>query len=139
MIPLVDNVLQLGHKLIDKLIPDPEARSQARLELMQLYHNGELKMLEASMSAILAEAQSEDRWTSRARPAFLYVMYSMILSSIPMGVLFAFAPTTADAIIHGVGLWLSSIPSELWTLFSVGYLGYAGARTFDKIKGRKLL
>jgi hypothetical protein len=31
------------------------------------------------MAAVLAEAESPDPWTSRARPSFLYVMYVLLL------------------------------------------------------------
>ena len=87
------------------------------------------------MSAILAEANSSDPWTSRARPSFLYVVYVFILAALPFGVLFAFMPGSADAVVVGVKAWLEVIPDAMWTAFTVGYLGYAGARSFEKLKG----
>jgi len=132
MVPVLDSILDIGEKLIDKLIPDPKAKAEAALKLRQLQQSGELEELETRMSAILAEAQSQDPWTSRARPSFMYVIYVMILSSLPMGVLTAFNPEVAHAIAGGMKEWLAAIPDSLWTLFGAGYLGYAGARTFDK-------
>ena len=85
IIPLVE----IGAKLIDRLIPDKEAAAKAKLELLAMQQQGELKELEVRMSAILAEAQSADPWTSRARPSFLYVVYLLILFAIPMGFLSA--------------------------------------------------
>ena len=64
----------------------------------------------------------------------MYVIYILILSSIPMGFLFAFQPEVADAVIQGFTGWLQAIPDSLYTLFGAGYLGYAGARTVDKMK-----
>ena len=125
-------LLEVGAKLIDKLIPDPEAKQKAQLSLLELQQRGELKEIEAAMSAIVAEAQSNDKWTSRARPSFLYVVYIMILASIPMGILFAVSPTTAANISAGMASWLGAIPEEVWWLFGAGYLGYTGARTIDK-------
>jgi phosphotransferase system glucose/maltose/N-acetylglucosamine-specific IIC component len=87
------------------------------------------------MSAIIAEAQSSDPWTSRARPSFMYVIYVMILMSIPMGILSAFNPAMAVAISAGMKSWLSAVPDSLWTLFGVGYVGYTGARMMEKRKG----
>ena len=81
---------------------------------------------------MVAEASSPDPWTSRARPAFLYVMYVMILSAIPMGIVYAVDPTIADNVAKGFGTWLTAIPSELYALFGVGYTGYAVMRTYDK-------
>lgn len=129
-------IINLGSKLIERVFPDPKERAAAQLELMKLQQKGELKAMETSMSAIIAEAGSGDKWTSRARPAFLYVIYIMILASIPMGFLFAANPETAKAITEGVQAWLGMIPEDMWTLFGIGYLGYAGARSFDKRKGK---
>ena len=128
-------ILDVGGKLIDKLLPDPEAKLKAKVELEKMAQAGELTELETRMSAILAEAKSADPWTSRARPSFLYVMYCMILASIPMGIVSAFKPETATAIAAGMQSWLSSVPTELWTVFGIGYTGYTVARSaWDKKK-----
>lgn len=131
-LPVIDGLLDVGGKLIDKIWPDPAEREKAKAQLLQMQQNGELKELETRMSAILAEAQSSDPWTSRARPSFMYVMYAMILASIPMGVLHAFDPSMAVNIADGMKAWLSAIPQEMWMLFGVGYTGYAWARSKDK-------
>jgi hypothetical protein len=134
-------ILDIGSKLIDKVWPDPEKKAEAQAKLLTLQQNGELKELEISMSAILAEAQSSDPWTSRARPSFLYVVYVIILSAIPMGVLHAISPDTATNIAVGFKAWLEAIPDPMWYLFGSGYLGYSGARSFDKAKmynGKKM-
>ena len=44
--------------IIDKVIPDKEARARAKLELLALEGTQELKQIEARLSAIIAEAQS---------------------------------------------------------------------------------
>jgi hypothetical protein len=131
----LDSVLNFGSKLLDKFIPDPAQKAAAQLELLQSAQDGELKQLQVQMSAIIAEAQSSDPWTSRARPSFMYVIYVMILMSIPMGILSAFNPAMAVAISAGMKSWLSAVPDSLWTLFGVGYVGYTGARMMEKRKG----
>ena len=118
--------------LIDKIIPDPEAREQAKLRLMQSEGQQALQEMQASLSAILAEAQSADPWTSRARPSFLYVIYALILAALPMGVIYAYDAATAKAITGGFHDWLAAIPEPLVQLFGMGYLGYTGARSFEK-------
>jgi len=118
--------------LIDKIIPDPEAREQAKLRLMQSEGQQALQEMQASLSAILAEAQSADPWTSRARPSFLYVIYALILAALPMGVVYAYDGATAKAITTGFHDWLVAIPEPLVQLFGMGYLGYTGARSFEK-------
>ena len=87
------------------------------------------------MAAILAEAQSADPWTSRARPAFLYVIYTLLLWSIPMGLIAATQPAMAENIARGMNAYLAGIPEPLYTLFGTGYLGYTAARTWGKIRG----
>jgi hypothetical protein len=122
-------------KLIDKIIPDPGQREAAKLELIRLQGNQELETLKAQMSAIVAEAQSPDPWTSRARPSFLYVMYALILWSIPMGLIAAHRPEMAAAISSGMTGYLKSLPDSLYALFGTGYLGYTAARQWGKVKG----
>lgn len=132
---LIGGIFDIGGKLLDKFFPDPAERARKEIELLQMQQTGELKELETRMSAILAEASSTDPWTSRARPSFLYVIYVMILMSIPMGVLSAFEPQMADAIASGMQKWLAAIPEDLYVLFGVGYVGYSGARMLEKRKG----
>jgi hypothetical protein len=136
---LAGPLLQMGATIIDRVFPDKEKqaaeRAQAELALAQLAQDGRLKEMATELSAILAEAQSPDPWTSRARPSFLYVMYVMILAAIPMGVLYAFRPDIAMGVAAGSKAWLGAIPEEMWWLFGTGYLGYAGVRMFEKGKG----
>ena len=133
--PILDSLIGPIASIIDKVIPDKAAREKAKLELIQLEGSQELKRLEAQMSAIIAEAQSADPWTSRARPSFLYVMYAIILFAIPMGVLSAFDPEAAANIGAGMTGYLRGLPDELYALFGTGYLGYTAARQWGKAKG----
>ena len=122
-------------KLIDKIIPDPEARDRAKLELLKLQGDQEAATIAVQMQAIVVEAQSPDPWTSRARPSFLYMMYTLILWSIPMGLIAAADPQMAAGIGNGMTSYLRGIPEELYALFGTGYLGYTTARTWGKMKG----
>lgn len=122
-------------KIIDKIIPDPDARDKAKLELLKLEGSQEMEAMKTQLSAIVAEAQSTDPWTSRARPSFLYVMYALLLWSIPMGLIAASRPEMAEAIAKGMNAYLSGIPEPLYALFGTGYLGYTAARTWGKMKG----
>ncbi|HEY9580451.1 MAG TPA: holin family protein [Rhizorhapis sp.] len=122
-------------KIIDKIIPDPDARDKAKLELLKLEGSQEMEAMKTQLSAILAEAQSVDPWTSRARPSFLYVMYALLLWSVPMGLIAAARPEMAEAIAHGMNAYLNGIPESLYALFGTGYLGYTAARSLAKAKG----
>jgi len=132
---LIEGIVGPIAKLIDKLIPDPQARDQAKLELLKLQGSQDMETLRTQLSAILAEAQSADPWTSRARPSFLYVMYVLLLWAIPMGLIAAARPEMAEAIAKGMNAYLAGIPEPLYALFGTGYLGYTAARSWGKAKG----
>jgi len=121
--------------LIDSLFTSDQERAEAKLKLMTQEGQQRLAETAQQMSGILAEANSADPWTSRARPSFLYVMYVLILWCIPMGILSAFRPELATAITTGMTTYLNHIPEELYWLFGTGYLGYTAARQVGKIKG----
>lgn len=122
-------------KLLDKIIPDPKARDAAKLELIKHQGAQELEEMRIQLSAIIAEANAADPWTSRARPSFLYVMYALLLWSIPMGLIAAVRPEMASAIATGMTTYLASLPEPLYALFGAGYLGYTAARQWGKISG----
>ena len=133
--PVIEAVIGPLAKLLDKIIPDPEARDRAKLELIRVQGGQEMQAIERQMAAIVAEANSADPWTSRARPSFLYVMYALLLWSIPMGLIAAVNPAMAQGIARGMNAYLSGIPEELYALFGTGYLGYTAARAWGKAKG----
>ena len=132
---LIDSLIRPIASIIDNVIPDKEASAKAKLELIALEGTQELKAIEARLSAIVAEAQSRDPWTSRARPSFLYVMYAMIMFALPMGILAAFSAEMAQNIGAGISAYLRGLPEELYALFGTGYLGYTAARQWGKAKG----
>ena len=133
--PLVETVIGPIASILDKIIPDKEARTRAKLELLRLEGSQDLQAIEARLAAIVAEARSADPWTSRARPSFLYVMYALILFSVPMGVIGAFDPAAARAIGEGMTRYLAALPEALYALFGTGYLGYTAARQWGKVRG----
>jgi hypothetical protein len=131
---LIEGIISPVAKLIDRIIPDPEARDRAKLELLKLDGSREMEQLKTQLSAIVAEAQSADPWTSRARPSFLYVMYALLLWAIPMGLIAAVRPEMAAGIAQGMNAYLAGIPEPLYALFGTGYLGYTAAREWGKMK-----
>lgn len=133
--PLIEALIGPVTSLIDKVIPDKKARDQAKLELLQLQGSQELAEIQARLSAIIAEANASDPWTSRGRPSFLYVIYVLLLWSLPMGLLAAFSPQTAKDIAAGINAYLAGLPEPLYALFGTGYLGYTAARQWGKVAG----
>ena len=119
--------------IIDRFVQTPEEKAQALKELREIEERESKTLLEATHGVIKAEASSEDPYVRRARPTFLYLMYAVIAFN------FILVP-----ILHmGIELWGKTpftpldIPEELYWLFGSGYLGYAGARTWDKWTARR--
>jgi hypothetical protein len=119
-------------KLLDRIIPDPAVREAAKLELLKNENQQALNQMQSQLSAILAEAGSADKWTSRARPSFLYVMYFILMLCVFGGVLGIWYPQETQMAAKNINALLKALPEDLYTLFGLGYLGYTGARSFDK-------
>ncbi len=133
---MLEILLGLGKTVIDKVLPDQESKQKAQAKLLQMAQEGELRDLEARMSAITAEATSSDPWTSRARPTFMYVFYFILLSLVVfaplVGVVF---PSQMEVFFANVARGFIAVPEELWWTFTAGYLGYSSLRSYEKKKG----
>lgn len=93
------------------------AKIQAELEAK--LEEGRVKEIEAAGANIRAEAASGDRFTSRARPSFIYTMLVIFICNF---IVFPF--------MHRDPI---SFPESLFWLFGSCMLGYTGARTWEKI------
>jgi len=129
MIGILGPVLgKLGGELIDNLFETEEEKAAAKAKLVNL----DLKRYEIQMSAIVAEAKSADPWTSRARPSFLYIIYAVIILCFVGGIIGIWFPNDVAMAATNIKDLLAAIPDSLWALFGAGYLGYSGARSYDK-------
>jgi hypothetical protein len=129
MIGILGPVLgKLGGELIDNLFETEEEKANAKAKLVNL----DLKRYEIQMSAIVAEAKSADPWTSRARPSFLYIIYLVIILCFVGGIVGIWWPEHVGMAAANISDLLAAIPESLWALFGAGYLGYSGARSYDK-------
>ncbi len=135
--PLLD-VLGFGTKLLDKLIPDPQAKAQAQLELAKLQQSGELALLQSETSLAQGqqdinkiEAQSANLFVSGWRPfigwscgvGFLYQVLLAPIGTVLCMNLLQWAPWPA-------------IDSESLNTVLFGLLGLGAYRTVEKITGR---
>ncbi|WP_018868282.1 MULTISPECIES: 3TM-type holin [unclassified Thioalkalivibrio] len=136
MAPLIaGGVLELGKSIISRVLPDKEKQMEAEMKLLEMQSKGELKELEVRMGAIMAEANSKDPWTSRARPTFMYTFYIVILGLVLVApVAGIFFPTQMEQFFANVQSGFAAIPQELWYTFTIGYLGYSGVRSYEKAK-----
>jgi len=129
----LDAILNVGGKLIDKLIPDPEAKAKAQLELQKMAQDGELqkmanetKLFEVEQNNLTERLKADmgsDSWMSKnIRPltlVFLLVAYSgFAIASI-------FEYETRGAYVELLGQWGMLVMSF-----------YFGGRTMEKIADR---
>lgn len=113
-----------------------EMSSEQQIILKQKVMELEIEAGKAQSAMIVAEASSADPWTSRARPSFLYVFYFILLSmGIFVPIIGVGYPEFSTQFYINVAAGFKAIPDALYTLFGAGYLGYIGARSYDKSKG----
>ena len=129
MFPLTA-LLEVGGKLIDKLIPDPEAQAKAQLELAQMAQNGELarmanetKLFEAEQANLTDRHKADmasDSWLSKnIRPMTLVAIF---LGYFLFGVMDANGIKANESYVELLGQWGMLVMSC-----------YFGGRTLEKI------
>jgi uncharacterized membrane protein (DUF106 family) len=122
----VDDILSVGMKIVDKLIPDPAAKAEAQAKLMELQNQGAL----AQIAADTAESQeltkrlqadmASDSWLSKnIRPMTLI---AILLGYFTFAMLSAFNIDTNKSYVELLGQWGMLIMSF-----------YFGGRTLEKI------
>ena len=122
---LVDALLGIGGKLIDKLIPDPAARDAARFELLKLQQSGELAAMLAQTDVNKVEAASGSVFVAGWRPAIGWVC------ALAMGYQYLLRPFL---VAFNPALAFPGLDDNLWQLLA-GMLGLGGLRTFEKLNG----
>jgi hypothetical protein len=128
---ILDAIVGLGGKLIDKLIPDPAARDAARLELLKLQQSGELAAMLAQTEINKVEAASPSVFVSGARP---YIVWGCGTALLYAALFEPFMRFIAMVIFHYTGSF-PVIDTTLTTQVLLGVLGLGGLRTYEKING----
>lgn len=134
MFPLTA-LLEVGGKLIDKLIPDPEAKAKAQLELAKMSQDGELakmandtKLYEVEQNSITERWRSDmgsDSWLSKnIRPMSLIAIFIAFFLFTMMS---AFGYNAQESFVNLLGQWGQII-----------FLAYFGGRTVEKLADMKL-
>jgi len=127
---ILDSILGIGNKLIDKLIPDPEAKAKAQLELATLAQNGELaKMANDTKMFEVEQQNTTDRWTAdmgsdswlskNIRPMALIAIFVGFFTFTMMS---AFGYNAQETYVQLLGQWGQII-----------FLAYFGGRTVEKL------
>jgi uncharacterized membrane protein (DUF106 family) len=122
----IDDIINVGMKILDKVIPDPTAKAEAQAKLLELQQQGALAQLQADT----AEAQeltkrqeadmSSDSWLSKnIRPMTLI---AILAGYFVFAMMSAFGIDTNSKYVELLGQWGMLIMSF-----------YFGGRTLEKI------
>ena len=126
----IDDIIGVGMKLVDKLIPDPAQKAQAQLELAKLAQDGKLADIQADMNEQNNISErwkadlSSDSWLSKnVRPMTLVAL---------LVAYFIFATASAFEIIVKPE-YVNLLGQMIMLIVSA----YFGGRTLEKIVDMK--
>jgi uncharacterized membrane protein (DUF106 family) len=129
MIPLAA-IMSIGEKVLDKVLPDPEARAKAQAELIKVQQEGKLAELQADQVAMQETSKrweadmKSDSWLSKnIRPMTL--VYILIAYST-FAMMSAWGIQVNEAYVKLLGEWGQLI-----------MLAYFGGRTVEKVMSLK--
>lgn len=143
MFPIAD-LLNIGGKLIDKLIPDPEAKAKAQLDLAKLAQEGQLAQIQAEVADLdsarkreMAVATSENAPYINKIVTPVLAIAILVATFILFGlVMFAdgvIENTRKDIIIYVLGV-LSAISTQIVSYYFGSSKGSADKNaSLDKI------
>lgn len=132
-IPIIDGIF----KIIDKVIPDPQAKAAAQLEMLRMQQAGDFKQIETDLQLALGqlevnkiEAAAPDIFRGGWRPAVGWVCVIGLLYTYLGQPLLAWAS----------GIWSVPAPPSLdlgdLLILLGGMLGLGGMRTMERLKGK---
>ena len=130
----VGTLLEVGGKLIDRLIPDPVKAAEAHLDLAKMQMNGELAKLAEETAAFKAEQEGiTSRWQADTTSD------SWLAKNVrPMTLVYILTAYLGLAVADGAGFSVSQAYVTLlgqWGMLVMG--AYFGGRTIEKIMDRK--
>lgn len=137
MTPIVGGLITAALEIIDKVIPDPQAKAQAKLEVLKLEQQGEFKRLDADLQVMLAqaainqeEAKSTDAFRGGWRPAVGWVCVTGMAYTYIAAPLLTWASATNG--------WAPPPSIDTFDLLIMlgGMLGFGGMRSFERIRGK---
>jgi uncharacterized membrane protein (DUF106 family) len=129
MLPIAA-LLSIGEKVLDKVLPDPEARAKAQAMLLEMQQKGELAQLQADMN-------EQDNLTKRAEADMK--SDSWLSKNIrPMTLIYILTAYLALAVMDAMGLDISDNFVSLlgqWGMLVMSF--YFGGRTLEKVMDMK--
>lgn len=134
MLPIND-ILNIGSKILDRVLPDPDKKEAAKLELAKLAMSGDMAKLQAEIEAYKVEQENvSSRWTAdmasdswlskNIRPiTMIFILSAYLLLAIGDGAEWF---DVSDNFVELLGQWGMLVMSA-----------YFGGRTLEKIVDMK--
>lgn len=109
--------------ILTRIIPDPEKQADAKAQLMDIMVKAQADEMKAKSAVVIAEAQGESWMQRNWRPVLMFTFIALIINN------FILVPYMA-----AVGLPIAPLPlpTEMWTLLTIGVGGYIGGRSYEK-------
>lgn len=127
---LTDFIKPAVEQVAKHYLPDPIEREKLSIELEKVLSDEAAARFDAMARVMVADAQSEDKFTRRARPMTVYWAMAMITGIF---VLSLFSVGEARAVVEVMGI----IPEGFWTLCTVGVGVFGISRGLEK--GAKII
>jgi hypothetical protein len=124
--------------LLDKLIPDPQAKAEAQLKMLELAQKGELSVLDADMKLALGQMEinkaeaSTDMFRGGWRPAVGWTCVAGLAYNFVVQPIFPW-------LVRALGGEVPDMPvidNDTLMMLLTGMLGLGGLRTFERVKGK---
>ena len=127
----LDTILSIGEKVLDRVMPDPQAAAQAKLELAKQAQDGRLKEIEAQFKDIDSARNREAQIaTSEAAPLINKIITPILalsitgLSFVLFGVIIFMevTPQAKDILIYVLGV-LSALVTQVASYYFGSSMG----------------
>lgn len=128
----ISTIIDIGGKVLDKVIPDTNAREKAKEELTKAINDQEFQIALAQIAVNTEEAKSDSLFKSGWRPSVGWIC------SVAFALHFVVLPILNIGLV-GFNYKAIAIPFDMDTLLTVlgGLLGLGSLRTVEKLKGVK--
>ena len=126
----VSTLLEIGGKVLDRVLPDPAQQAAAKLELLKLQQNGELAQITGQMDINKIEATSNSIFVSGWRPAIGWVCGAGFAVQFVIGPLAEWSSALA-----GHPVKFPTMDTGTMMPLLLGMLGLGGMRTAEKMQG----